>query len=476
MMKKLSIIVLIFLSLIGLTGCDSYTFKPYGYTNNPAIKADILPDFINCDNMVVDGEKEDCYGDSVTRLYYKNKQNHSIYVDSYIYFGETGVHCFVEVHDDIISYVGTRAVYYNSSVELFFNDWNKNYIDGDTLQYRISAGESFTKLIGLRKKNSYASSYFDGVFKVKLLGEFFQPGAEGFNVEVFIPWYELGYSSVEEADGLMYMVAYNSVHDTSGDSAIASRSRTAKMLGFQATPYTWVPVEKQADGSGKNIITEGTFFGTNDVYDSSYGFDFSNDDGTENRQIQLNKESASAYTFVKNYTGTNYYYEVYIRDVGGTKSNNPKLGITTFILSNRITLYLKLNEVNRCGIVQRNEANSAWNWTVEEGGTYTNEDFVKTDDNFLSGVKLATYRKDDLLCFFVNDDLLFATKDSIELENDVVISPLMKIFLHGTETVDDYNEESILGIYSYSATATFSNYSLLTDKEADNKFYSLFNI
>ena len=119
-MKKISIIVLIFLSLIGLTGCDSYHFAPYGYTNDPAIKADILPDFINCDNMVVDGNKEDCYGESVTRLYYKNKQNHSIYVDNYIYFGETGVHCFVEVHDDIISYVGTRSVYYNSSVELFF--------------------------------------------------------------------------------------------------------------------------------------------------------------------------------------------------------------------------------------------------------------------------------------------------------------------------------------------------------------------
>ena len=473
-MKKVNIIGIVVLLLIVLVSCDSYTFEPYSYTNEPPIKSDVLPDFINCDGMVVDGEKEVVYGESVNRLYYKNKENNPIYVDSYLYFGETGIHCFVEVHDDIISYVGTRSVYYNSSVELFFNDWNKNYIDGDTLQYRISAGESFTKHIGLRKESSYATGYFDGVFKVKLLGEFFQPGAEGFNVEVFIPWYELGFNSVDEVDGLMYMVAYNSVHDTSGDSAIASRSRTAKMLGFQATPYTWIPVEKQANNSGENIITDGVFFGKNDVYDSSYGFDFSNDSGPYTGKAILNKESTASYTFVKDYSGTNYYYEVYISDVGGTPSKHPKIGITTFILSNRITLYIKLNEKNRCGITQRNDANSDWNWTVEEGGTYTNEDFVNADDNFPNCVKLATYRKDDLLCFFVNDKLLFATKNAKEVGIDN-FKPEMRIILHGTETVDDYNEESILGIYSYGATAKLSDYYLLQGIDADSKFISLLN-
>lgn len=473
-MKNKIIILLMFLLLSLLVGCESYTFESYSYTNEPPIKADILPDYINCDNMVVDGAKEACYGESVTRLYYKNRENHSIYVDNYLYFGETGIHCFVEVHDDIISYVGTRAVYYNSSVELFFNDWNKNYIDGDTLQYRISAGESFTKLVGLKKESSYASSYFDGVFKVKVLGEFYQEGAEGFNVEVFIPWYELGYNSLDEVDGLMYMVAYNSVHDTSGDSSIVSRSRTAKMLGFQATPYSWIPVKKQANNSGQNIITEGQFFGKNDVYDSSYGFDFSKDDGTDSRQTILSKESTASYTFVKDYVGTNYYYEVYVSNVGGTKSKNPKIGISTFILSNRITLYVKMNEKNRCGITQRNIANSAWNWEVEEGGTYTNEDFVNANEDFVKGVKLATYRKDDLLCFFVNDVLLFATKDTIVLANGEIVHPKMTVVLHGTETVDDYNEESILGIYSYSATAKFTKYFLLANNAADEKFNSLF--
>ena len=474
-MRRCLIIALLFISLFTLTSCEEkYTFSPYSYQNEPPIKADILPDFINCDDMVVDGEKEDCYGENVTTLYYKNKNNHSIHVNNYFYFGETGIHCFVEVRDDIISFVGTRAVYYNSSIELFFNDWNKNYIDGDTLQYRISAGGSFTKFIGLRNESSYASSYFDGVFKVKMLGEFFTPGAEGFNVEVFIPWYELGFTSADEVDGLMYMVAYNSVHDTSGDSSIVSRARTSKMLGFQATPYTWVPVERQADNSGKNITPDGSFFGRNDMYESSYGFDFSKDDGVNN-VVTLDKASSASYTFVKDYYGTNFYYEVQISDVGGVENNHPKIGITTFILSNRITLYVKLNEPNRCGLTQRNDANSGWNWTVEEGGTYTNESFVNKNDDFASSVKLAIYRKDDLLCFFVNDELLFATKDSIDLGDGVFVTPKMKVLLHGTETIDDYNEESIVGIYSYAATATISNYYLLRDEEADNKLKSMFN-
>lgn len=474
-MKMNKFLTILLSSLLLITGCSTYQFDEYTYSNEAPIKEDILPDFINCDGMVVDGEKEECYGDSVTRLYYKNKENHSIYVDNYMYFGETGIHCFVEVHDDLISYVGTRAVYYNSSVELFFNNWNKNYIDGDTLQYRISAGESFTKLVGLKNKSTYASSYFDGVFKVKLLGEFFKPGGEGFNVEVFIPWYELGIESVDQVDGLMYMVAYNAVHDTSGDSSIVSRARTAKALGFQATPYTWIPVEKQNDNSGKNITGEGSFFGKNDIYDSSYGFDFSKENGQENSELSLKRESTASYTFVKDYMGTNYFYETYISTVGGTKSKNPKIGITTFILSNRITLYIKLNEKNRCGLTQRNDANSQWNWTVEEGGTYTNEDFVKENDNFPKGVLLSTYRKDDLICFFVNNELLFSTKESIVLANGETVTPKKQVILHGTETVDDYNEESILGIYSYSATAKFSKYSLLQDEEADNKFNTMFN-
>ena len=173
--------------------------------------------------------------------------------------------------------------------------------------------------------------------------------------------------------------------------------------------------------------------------------------------------------------GTNYFYETYISTVGGTKSKNPKIGITTFILSNRITLYIKLNEKNRCGLTQRNDANSQWNWTVEEGGTYTNEDFVKENDNFPKGVLLSTYRKDDLICFFVNNELLFSTKESIVLANGETVTPKKQVILHGTETVDDYNEESILGIYSYSATAKFSKYSLLQDEEADNKFNTMFN-
>ena len=71
--------------------------------------------------------------------------------------------------------------------------------------------------------------------------------------------------------------------------------------------------------------------------------------------------------------------------------------------------------------------------------------------------------------------IAFGISSAFASENGVVISPKIKIVLHGTETVDDYNEDSILGIYSYGATATFSNYSLLTDKEADNKFNSIFN-
>ncbi len=467
-MKKY-ILFLCLIMLFAMSGCQKSEFT---YTNETPISDDIN-DFTNADNLVIDGYKENCYGEAVYRLYYQNQEDSPIYMDSYFYFGEEGLHCFVEVHDNILSFNSKRAVYYNSSVELFFNDPSKNNIDNQTCQYRIDVGGNFTKLCGVKSKQSFANSYFDGQFAVAVNGEINSSENEGFDVEVFIPWYELGFDSVEDVSKIMFYPAYNRVTDTQGRESLKSRTRTAKTLSIQASPQTWVSIAKTIDGSGEDATPEGEFFGSTQNYETTANFDFSRDLGANKGEAEIVQSSNHAYAFVKDFSGTNYYYECYVSDVDGADTSSPKLGLVTILSGNRFALYVKKSDGTACGLVQRDAANSAWNWTVEEGGTYTNTGHKNADDDFASGVKLALYRKDDLFCFFVNDTLYFST--------DEAYKPLVgKVELHDSQAMRDettgevlYTEDSIIGIYSWSATARFSDYSLLQGDEANTKFNSL---
>lgn len=475
MKKRKYLLFIPFLCLL-LSSCNSASnpFGSYDYKNEDPIPSS-LKDFTNADGLTIDGEKESEYGEAVHRLYFNNDRTSKIYMDTYLYFGKEGMHCFAEVKDNIIAYNSHRKVYYNSSVELFFNDINKTKIDNQTLQYRIAAGGSFTKLCGVRSASTYTSSYFDGQFATKLLGEFNTRTCEGFNVELFIPWYELGFNSLDDVDGLMVYPAYNRVPSTSDSETATFRIRTTKKLAFQATPHTWVPIKKGEANSPQNITPEGEFFGENDMYFPNYGFDLSNDKADGTGSVLLNSNSQSSIAFIKDFSGTNYYFEVFIDAIGGNKSDNPKIGLTTYFFQNRFTLYVKKNEKGRFGVTQRSLDNLSWNWTVEKGGTYTNEDFVNPSDDFEKyGVKLALFRNGDTLGFLVNDELCFANTSEITLENKAFV-PKEQIELHSVTSIDDYVEESFIGICSYSATARFSNYKLLTEDEANNKLFSLLN-
>ena len=454
-----------------LSACGSagVPLDKFEYKNQTPISSDIN-DFSNVDGIALDGVKDDCYGEKIDRLYSSNDYDSEVFLDSYLYFGESGVHCFVEVHDNIVSYNSRRAVYYNSSVELFFNDINKSSIGNKTCQYRIAAGGSYTKLCGVGGRSTYTSSYFDGEFATKILGSINNDYAKGFNVEVFIPYYELGFERSSDVSGLSYNCAYNRVTDTTGRESLTSRTRTVHNLCFQATPLSWVPVGIGADGAGVCLTERGDFFGEVDGYKSSTGVNLSKDSGEYTGKASIDRASSASYAFIRDYKGTNFYYECYVKNVTGIASASPKAGISVMFPSNRIVLYLLSRDKARVGVVQRNAVNSDWNWTVEDGGCYTNADCYDPDDDYLSGVKLAVYRKDELLCFFVNDELYFSTDSQYDPKAATVR-------LHDTETEYfngiGYSDDCVLGFYGFSATAAFEKYSLLTCDSANAKFSEL---
>lgn len=511
MMKKrlmLPLIACLLLLAASLTACSGgYTFAPYSYTNKAPIPADIH-DFTSVDGMTVDGVRDAQYGDAAQhRLYYKNNVNSDIYVDAYLYFGDEGIHCFVSVKDNILSFNANRSVYLNSSVELFFNATQtksgkqKTSIDNATCQWRIDCGGKSAKLCGIGGRNAYTGSYFDGQFAVNLNGELNSQDATGFDVETFIPWYELGFTPDENGDygvtELMFNVAYNHKDDPYGAEDNTSRARSMKTFSYQATPYTWVPLAKNADGTARNLTSpDGNFFGTliveggllAGVYEPTYLVDLSQDNDEGGNKMFIRSDSPTAYAVVKNSTSSHFYYEAYLSGISGEQSNTPKIGITVLFPANRITLYIKMYDGANiadgiCGVVQRTITNGGYNWSeaadpnddTMNWGYYTNSKFRDPDNHFITeGVKLAIYREDDILCFFVNDELYFANWAAI----DAGFTPLCEqpLNLHdtasreifGTRIVDD----SIVGVFSFGANATVSDYTFVKGDDASARVAS----
>lgn len=483
MKRKIVFALIVTCVMLILSSCGE-TFESFTYENEEPIPRATY-DFTDADQMKLDGEKEACYGQKVYRLYNRNNTSSKVYMDCYIYFGKEGLHCFVDVKDNVLSYNSKRAVYYNSSVELFFNDWKKTYIDKSTCQYRIAAGGKSTQLCGVKGKSTYVTSYFDGQFAVRLDGELNSNNANGFSVETFIPWYELGYrpdaAGNYDVDGIMFYPAYNKVNDPQGRENYTSRIRTSRTYCFQATPYSWVPVKRTDNDSGENVSFENDFFGAVGGAESYYGFTDSGDG-----KVALRSGSSTSYAFVKDLSSNDCYFETTVENVAGDSSKSPKTGLAVFYMGNRVLLYIKTSDAKRVGIAQRDAANSEWNWTVEKGGTYINDTSKEPSEaNYLKKVKLAVYRKGDLICFFVNDVLYFVS-DGTDPDEDpvcktadgVTLSPKFgKIYLHDTITEDGQEaEETIMGIWSASATATYSAYSACTGAAADAKFAQLLNL
>lgn len=483
-MKKHFRIALL-LSTLLLTGCassnilegDSYSFPPFSYTNEEPIPAETY-DFSHEDDMALDGTYKAQYGESVYRLYHKNDETNKCYSDLYLYYGKRGVHVYVAVKENIINYVPQKAVYYNSSVEIFLNDISKNYIDNQSVQWRIAAGGKATKLCGVRYRSTWTSSQFDGSFATHVDGELNTDNANGYGVEAFTPYYELGIKEedIPNLKGLNVYLAMNRVATTSTDQSLTFRQRTAKTLAFQATPTSWVPVYRKDNGSGENGFPKSEFYGRSHAIDTTLGFRFEKDE-EEKEHGYLDKSVALSYAMVKEgYDTLHYYYECRIKNIQGS-SSSARIGLFTYLNSNRFTLYLESTNKARAGLVQRNSTNSEWNWTVGDRQCYIN-DFSEKDKtlNFLSaeGTKLALYRNEDTYAFLVNDKLYYATTDVTLGEN--TYTPQKIVILNSAlSELEGLYQDAYIGLYSYSAKAEFTDYAVYSGEEADNFLTTLMN-
>lgn len=459
MKKKIRLLTALVAVVTMGVGCGKSVAEPeeYGYINPEPIAAELYSPVLT-EGIAVDGTKEQSYGESFYRLYYNNDPSSERYLDSWMYYGDQGLYCYVEVKDNCVYFEESRAVYYNSSVELFFQSAESMSISNKTCQYRISCAGTYTKLCGVKSKSLYVSSYFDGLCAARVDGTLNTNTCKGFSAECFIPWYELGVENPAETEILFY-TAYNRV--TNANSGNTTRRRTSPITCFMATPGSWIKTSCADDRSAVGEYSEGTFWGTlNGVFRTHWVFDASADDGTENAKLTMTRACSQGYAYVKDSPTSETetaYFEFTMKNIGGT--SNPKIGLMAYFANNRVALYAKgpgtVGAGERCGVVQRDDANGSWDW---DGAVYKDT----SGANFIQEIKMAAYRKGKNLYFFVNDVLYFTNDEAEEAVADTLV-------LHDVTDADS----CYFGIYSASATAEFEKYSILKGTEADEKFAAL---
>lgn len=446
----------------------------YSYVNPPSIEKDYYIPTLT-DGVNIDGEKDEKYGETpVSRLYFNNVVGER-YLDTWLYYGDDGLYSYSYVKDTEVYFEPTRAIYYNSSVELFFQTDTHSSITRKSLQWRVSCGGTFVKLCGVTSASTYVSSKFDGLCAVKTYGEINSGESEGYSVELFMPWYELlEADELESFDkdtaSILFMPAYNRVFNANSGNEI--RKRTVPICSFQATPYTWVKTTLNENGEATGYVAEGSVFGTYDgVYRTHFPFDASEDDGTENAKLKMTTyKSSGAYAFVKSdYAASgetedgNSYMEVTVKNIGGV-STSGRIGLMTYFNRNRVLIYTKGPKSSgadvRITIAQRNSPNTAWDWSG------ANEYIIdKKGANYLTEVKFAAYRSGDKLYYFVNDELYYTNDTSKESvgSNDM--------YFH---SISEY-DSCFFVVYASYASATFEKYSTLNGAAATEKFNSLVN-
>ncbi|MGN1078507.1 MAG: hypothetical protein ACI4ST_08310, partial [Candidatus Gallimonas sp.] len=157
--------------------------------------------------MTIDGVLDESVWKTEKALTYR-AVNHTYGVDAEIsslaHFGEEGVYLAVTVKDDKIYATNSRNVKYNTGVEIWIQDAEKTEVGDGSVQLRVDALGNISKWYGTENA-SYLEGYFLSRSAVKLYGATAEngvvatDGAEGFTVEIFLPYSTLGLSEAPDS-------------------------------------------------------------------------------------------------------------------------------------------------------------------------------------------------------------------------------------------------------------------------------------
>ena len=188
------------------------TFNTWLVATNDAVgsndvMSEILRPAVPDDYMTMDGVfDEDVWHTENAIVYQIDSAQYGVdaTVGTTAHLSDKGVYLAVEVRDSKIYATNERAVNLNTGIEVWVQSAAATHLTTDTVQLRIDALGNVTRYRGKASGDNFDLGYFPSVAKTKLLGCEAVNGAvasdtaEGFNVEIFIPWEQLGLSGKQE--------------------------------------------------------------------------------------------------------------------------------------------------------------------------------------------------------------------------------------------------------------------------------------
>ena len=212
-------------------------------------------------------------------------------------------------------------------------------------------------------------------------------------------------------------IAYNGPFNVSEIKLLAANNKTIDYKSELAETYTY-----NNEVVLNHYKNEGVTLGGTQFYDATYGWDLSNDDGSENAYVTTNGIGDS-YVYFKDVVTTKFYAEAYISTFSYTSyagDKYPKIGFC--VRNDKACMFFYIDAAGnytskQVGYTQSvYGASGVWDWEATEkleelDIVYRNNELknaLNLNENF---VKMAVIRdgKDFYLC--VNDEIIFKTDD-----------------------------------------------------------------
>lgn len=221
-LKMIVSLVAVVILLFTMAGCDGGSSDVFTATKGSLTQSSSV--LQKDDDMVVDGIRNETQYQNPLSF---TETNTGTTVTTYVHLGNQGIYCFIEVDDKSVYISEEKEFYENDTVEVYI-DPNPSYsislqalsqskVRNDCLHIRANCQGQYQTWYGRTMefdKSQY--TWILGYFQAEVAGTIdgtlnTQNGANGYTVEIYIPWTEFGLT--EKPDEVGVLPAFNNVHN-----------------------------------------------------------------------------------------------------------------------------------------------------------------------------------------------------------------------------------------------------------------------
>lgn len=406
--KIILAVLLCMCAVFALAACGDI-FPPYSF-KNPAPSdydwRDIdYPDKVNLDGVINESVWKD-----LTPTVVKNDTG-LVTLSTKLYLGEEGMFFAMECNDPLIYYTEERTVYNNTSVELYISKDN-GALNKNTVQFRFGVNGYTEQWIGVATDNEYAwtRAFVRCMSRIKINGELNTSENDGYAIEAYIPYYEIGIDASEGKPEKVYVYsAFNRASNTNGKD---TRLGWYGQPGDINAPASYYPFNDKGYMGGESKDSPIGDFGG---YSKTSGWDLNGVFDEENKSVKT-IAGGEQIIYFKNVNTNIYAVSATVKRDRAINDNYPKAGILAAQNESgmAVSMFDVVQTYTKDLFGVRRPAGGEWNWP---GGNSDGMSRYNGSIDYVKGAKITVARYNDMFYYFVNGQFMFEIKNAMFGEN-----------------------------------------------------------